>query len=355
VEIVTSEWKYFDSDEYNFCRILNIKEQRRLGISRGRTAVPQAPTLAVRIKADTKGLTNESAVRADLWSFGPAFEDKSKIRRAEPFPVDKGSKLTKLRGSAVITCKYNVVQFGQVEPDGYRYADLKIFITRGARVCCRKNHIAFRLSVVEKIDDETFKRNTLIPITRTSRVSISEKAMCPRDSSRKSKPSLSESGNFLTTAVTNGRKRSRSDCSEISCSSSILPDPATSLKKIAKVSCGTNYPLSYSNISQEACAQLSWNQAIRAISMERAAIQKIIQSGMKSPVRSIATLNPQSFLPFLQSTPTLGSTYFDLAAQLSHSTNAIYGSGQIGNGKLPWIRDSIVYPSCKSIYNLNQQ
>mmetsp|Transcript_16941 Transcript_16941/g.22178 ORF Transcript_16941/g.22178 Transcript_16941/m.22178 type:complete len:361 (-) Transcript_16941:95-1177(-) len=214
MEIVTPEWGYENSPEGNFDYILAIKEQRRLGTSRGNTAIPQAPVLQVRIKADTPGLPENAAVRAELWNYGAATKGK-RGNREDPEEITKGEKLSQLRKNTYIACTHNVELFSQPAADGYRYASLSCFITRGARVISRKYHIALKLTVVvpkrgvKTTPDEVQTRNadgkwmsktqssklvkpnhedeliertvSEIPPARTARISVSEKAMCPRE------------------------------------------------------------------------------------------------------------------------------------------------------------------------------
>lgn len=180
MEIITPEWQYTNTDEFNFDKILSIKEGRRLGATGRGTSIPQAPPLVVRIKADQEGLTSFSAVRADLWCFGAATIDESTKELSKPVSPTSGNKIDIVRGSAPIKCEYNVAKFGSTSSDGYRYAVLKVLVTRAARVHCRKNHVAFRLSVIEKPDGSVWKENDCFPVVRSCRISISEKAMCPR-------------------------------------------------------------------------------------------------------------------------------------------------------------------------------
>ena len=44
-------------------------------------------------------------------------------------------KLTKLRNDTYIACVDNIGELSPPAEDGYRYAELNCFITRGARVC----------------------------------------------------------------------------------------------------------------------------------------------------------------------------------------------------------------------------
>ena len=187
LEILTKEWQYVDTEEANFENMLHIKEQRKLGTLRGPTSTPQAPVLRVRLKADTPGLPDRCSIKAFLWSYGPAYVGKNRFERKEPEPVSGGEALTQLRKSTYITCSDNVEELSEAKADGYRYAIIRCFITRGARVCCRKNHIALKLCVVrtrsQRQEAKSMSGDEIVrciaPI-RTARLSISEKAMCPR-------------------------------------------------------------------------------------------------------------------------------------------------------------------------------
>ena len=191
LEIVSPEWQYAQGNEGDFERILQVKEQRRLGTSRWGTCTPQAPAIVVRLpKSSMPSTRGDVCVRAELWSFGPSFKGKNIMNQLPPDA--KGSALSKLRANTYITCTENVEKFDDDKGDDYVYAKLKCFVTRGARVFCRKNHVALRLSVVLK-DAGSLIEVESIPWVRTARLSISEKAMCPRESDRKRKaPELTD-------------------------------------------------------------------------------------------------------------------------------------------------------------------
>lgn len=193
LEILTKEWQYVNTDEVNFETLLHIKEQRKLGTLRGPTSTPQAPVLRVRIKADTEGLPRKCSVKAILWSYGPSYVGKNRFERKEPAPVTGGEPLTQLRRDTYITCADNVEELSEAKADGYRYAVIRCFITRGARVCCRKNHIALKLCVVQtsaqRKEPKSMSGDAVVQAiapVRTARLSISEKAMCPRYGQKKS-------------------------------------------------------------------------------------------------------------------------------------------------------------------------
>mmetsp|Transcript_17961 Transcript_17961/g.22045 ORF Transcript_17961/g.22045 Transcript_17961/m.22045 type:complete len:367 (-) Transcript_17961:841-1941(-) len=343
VEIVSPEWKYMNTEEFNFVRILNVKEQRRLGISRGKTTVPQAPSLSVRIKAIQKGLTKNSCVRADLWCFGPAFADKSKIQFATPHPVTQGNKLTRLRGSTLITCKYNVEKFGEPEPDGYRYADLKIFITRGARVCCRKNHIAFRLSVVNLNDDGAEEESKQIPVVRTSRVSISEKAMCPRESVRKNKPASHLCKESMKSNL-NLRKRKRS-CNSMIESVGSVPPPIIPLETNIPKSLQTyEVPCKRPNVSVHPLHYLHMTNFAMLSEKEMQIILDNMSTQLKSEEQHQTVFkpiqlpnlgpmaNPLPYIPMLNRMPTLGQRSLDMVAPMNlYAQNMAYDSRSTSN------------------------
>ena len=71
-------------------------------------------------------------------------------------PVEEGELFATLRKDMKIECKDNVASFEKVEgkDPNFLYAYLKCFITRGARINCRKNHIAFRLRVINAFTGE---------------------------------------------------------------------------------------------------------------------------------------------------------------------------------------------------------
>lgn len=189
LEILSPEWKYENSVGGNFENILQVKEQRRLGTSRGNTTTPQAPVIHVRFQNDD--VDKKLFVRADLWCYGPAYRGKNSMNTLEPEDVTKGSPFTKLRGNTYITCTENIEEL-TVGSDGCSYAKLKCFVTRGARVFCRKNHVALRVCVVSQEEGGIFREIAEISPIRTARLSISEKAMCPRESDRKRKAKTSK-------------------------------------------------------------------------------------------------------------------------------------------------------------------
>lgn len=187
LEILTPEWQYTHGPKGDFENILQVKEQRRLGTSRGGTCTPQAPVIAVRMdKASIPSKYKKVYVKADLWCYGPSLKGKNQLNRQDPDPV--GRALTNLRVNTTITCTENIAQLETKDDDKeYCHAELKCFVTRGARVYCRKHHVALRLSVVHNVDG-SYREVESVPCVRTARLSISEKAMCPRESDRKRKP-----------------------------------------------------------------------------------------------------------------------------------------------------------------------
>ncbi|CAK9077354.1 unnamed protein product, partial [Durusdinium trenchii] len=98
--------------------------------------------------------------------------------------------------------------------DGFRYATLKCAITRAARILCKRNHIAVRLDCVRaELDDARTGYKVLgvsdrVLPARTRRISISEKAMCPRacDVKKRARPRSAPSA-----AVERGMKRLASE------------------------------------------------------------------------------------------------------------------------------------------------
>jgi len=184
LEIVTPEWQYFDNDDFNFneTRVVPVKEQRRMGTQRGNKTTPQAPAIEVR----AKGLPDiPIACRCRLWNFGSCLD------KEPPKHDGTAMQLTMLRTNVQIEVTENVAIFGPTQEDGYRHARLRCFITRGARVQCRKFHIAFYIDCVylppgmaiPGPDDSSFAIGDLVemfPWVRSARMSISEKAMCPR-------------------------------------------------------------------------------------------------------------------------------------------------------------------------------
>jgi hypothetical protein len=196
LEIVTPEWQYYDNDDYNFDenRIVPVKEQRRMGTQRGNKTTPQAPAIEVR----AKGLPPVPiACRCRLWNFGSALEKEA------PRHDGTAQQLTMLRANVQIEVTENVAMFGPVQDDGFRYARLRCFITRGARVQCRKFHIAFYLDCLylppnmatPGPDESSFAVGNMVenfPWARSARMSISEKAMCPRlhDKTKKAKSKI---------------------------------------------------------------------------------------------------------------------------------------------------------------------
>ena len=146
-------------------------------------------------------------LRADLWSFGPSYKGKNVLNRQSPDA--NGGPFSKLRANTYITCTENIEKLVDEKDDGYVYATLKCFVTRGARVFCRKNHVALRLSVVEK-DNGSLREVEGIPSVRTARLSISEKAMCPRESDRKRKaPTLKSSFQSKPSTETINKRQKR--------------------------------------------------------------------------------------------------------------------------------------------------
>ncbi|KAH9260732.1 hypothetical protein BASA81_001199 [Batrachochytrium salamandrivorans] len=239
LEVVTPEWKYFDCDEYNFdeSRIVCIKEQRKMGTQRGSKTTPQAPALEVR----AKGLPpTQIACRARLWNFGPCSDGEP------PRHDGTAQQLSLLRANVTIDVTENVAIFGPVQENGFRYARLRCFINRGARVQCRKFHTAFMLDCVylppgapiPGPEESNFAVGPLVenfPWTRSSRMSISEKAMCPRINDR-SKKSLgggmdgngdndSESSSPLSSSNTKRLKKSPS-------TSNMMNSPDGSLRSL---------------------------------------------------------------------------------------------------------------------------
>lgn len=212
LEIVTPEWQYFDTDEYNFdeAKVVPVKEQRRMGTQRGNKTTPQAPALEVR----AKGLptTVPVACRCRLWNFGSCTE------REPPKHDGSATQLTTLRANVQIEVTENVAVFGPVQEDGYRYARLRCFITRGARVQCRKFHIAFLIdcvylppgSAAPGPDDSSFAVGEPVedfPWTRSARMSISEKAMCPRSHDKFKRKQKKEADTSLDFSPTKKQKK----------------------------------------------------------------------------------------------------------------------------------------------------
>lgn len=89
IEVLTPEWRYIPSkDTSNYSYVVQVKEQRRLGTVRGNTrTIPQAPAIRVRIKADTPNLPAKASIRAELWTFGTAFEGRHRHDFIPPQPV----------------------------------------------------------------------------------------------------------------------------------------------------------------------------------------------------------------------------------------------------------------------------
>lgn len=89
LEVVTPEWRYNAStDTSNYGYVVQVKEQRRLGTVRGNTkTIPQAPSIRVRIRADTPGLPKRASVKADLWTYGLAFKGRNRHEFIHPQQV----------------------------------------------------------------------------------------------------------------------------------------------------------------------------------------------------------------------------------------------------------------------------
>lgn len=229
LEIVTPEWRYTQGDQCDFENILQVKEQRRLGTSRWGTCTPQAPAIVVRVSKHCLAASTgkgELCVKADLWSFGPSYKGKNILNRQEPDAT--GSPFSKLRANTYITCTENVEKFVDEKDDGYLYATLKSFVTRGARVYCRKNHVALRLSVIEKVRGSVLELESIPPV-RTARLSISEKAMCPRESDRKRK-SPSKASSLIQTSKNTINKRPKLDAEPEKVSSTSVGAPQVAEK-----------------------------------------------------------------------------------------------------------------------------
>lgn len=170
-----------------------------MGTQRGSKTTPQAPALEVR----AKGLPPvQVACRARLWNFGPCSDGEP------PRHDGTATQLSLLRANVTIDVTENVAIFGPTQENGFRYAKLRCFINRGARVQCRKFHTAFMLDCVylppgaptPGPEESNFAVGPPVenfPWTRSSRMSISEKAMCPRinDRSKKSNSTSPGGGN----------------------------------------------------------------------------------------------------------------------------------------------------------------
>mmetsp|Transcript_14790 Transcript_14790/g.24061 ORF Transcript_14790/g.24061 Transcript_14790/m.24061 type:complete len:336 (+) Transcript_14790:361-1368(+) len=178
LQIASPTWKeaQMDSDD-----VLLIKEKRKFGTARRSMATntPQVPALVVRVPAKAFDESKSVGVRAQLWDYGPASRFGAQTQGQE------GSLFNKLRNGSMIECHDNVGVFGAEEKDGFRYATLRCSITRAARIPCKRHHIALRLDTVyiENTEDGGIRvlgvAEKCVP-TRTRRISISEKAMCPR-------------------------------------------------------------------------------------------------------------------------------------------------------------------------------
>jgi len=210
LEIVTEEWKVckimHDDD------LLGIKENRAFGASRSKKKNKQAPMLKVRLQGSESLLQEpDLALRARLWNFGPvnsAFAGplSDSAFRGTVFDDHDGKKVDLVA---------NVVDFGKIELDGHRYAILRSVITRGVRVACRKNDIALKLECVRRsspdVDASTLVVLPFVNPIRTRRISVSEKAMCPRkcDMQRqKSQSSCSSRAVVDSSSLFTGQKRS---------------------------------------------------------------------------------------------------------------------------------------------------
>lgn len=93
MEIVTAEWAYNpEEDRSNYGYVVQVKEQRRLGTVRGNTkTIPQAPSIRVRIKADTPGLPKDASIKADLWTYGVAFKGRNRHEFIPPQSVSNSN------------------------------------------------------------------------------------------------------------------------------------------------------------------------------------------------------------------------------------------------------------------------
>mmetsp|Transcript_3429 Transcript_3429/g.5839 ORF Transcript_3429/g.5839 Transcript_3429/m.5839 type:complete len:453 (+) Transcript_3429:138-1496(+) len=177
MEIFTEVWQ----ERENSSEILHIKEKRPFGATRGNTSVPQVPELVVRIHRSKIDLLANGrrnlAVYATLWDYGAS-------TGFCPESADSGTKFSKLRNGFEIKCFNHISLIGDIQNDGYAYAVLKCAISRAARILCKRRYIALKLECVRvEICSGEIKVTEIeskIPAIRTRRISISEKAMCPR-------------------------------------------------------------------------------------------------------------------------------------------------------------------------------
>lgn len=184
LEILSPEWRYRPDEAGDINNILHVKELRKLGVSKDGSCTPQAAPIRVRLpRTCVFADLGHHFLKADLWCFGPAFKGRRRVYNQPP--NKEGFRLTHLRPNKLIMCAHNLARFVE-EEDEYMYAELRCSFTRGARVFCRKNHVALRLSVLVKNEIGMLELQS-IPWIRTSRLSISEKAMCPRECDRKRK------------------------------------------------------------------------------------------------------------------------------------------------------------------------
>ena len=178
-------WQYTDTDENNIHNILAIKEQRKLGTIRGKSTIPQAPGIHVRVKGAGMGPLR---AKVFLWDFGPCQQSNANKTYVPPDHDHGGSQLEELRPQVYIDIEDEVADFSEnQDSEGYRNAVLKCAVTRGARIMCRRRHIAFK--IVLFAGEQIHPRFNYI---RTSRLAISEKAMCPRDGAKPKKTSASK-------------------------------------------------------------------------------------------------------------------------------------------------------------------
>ena len=176
-EILTPEWQYSPGPQGDFEYVLPVKERVRFGTRSRCMSTPQAPAIEVRLHK--KFLANGNKQRhhfakAELWCFGAAFEGEEE--KTKKSPDCSGFPFTELAPNTAIGCSENIVELIDRHNDSYLYAKMSCIITRGARVYCRKNHVALRLSLLGTPKSE-IEEGVALPWGRTARLSISEKAM----------------------------------------------------------------------------------------------------------------------------------------------------------------------------------
>lgn len=192
LEIVTDAWKTTHNDD----SILNVKEKRPLGAFRGKTSVPQAPQILLRLASRVSSSLKDAppggmlGVRAQLWDYGPAPNTKKRSSwNSSPQSkktIKGGAPFERLFNGLPIAVEDSMATFGSPDNEGYRYSSLRCIISRAARIPCKQRIIAFRLQLAwlrqnEATDGlEFIDYVDKVPSIRSRRMSISEKAMCPR-------------------------------------------------------------------------------------------------------------------------------------------------------------------------------